>query len=201
MMKDLVINNSLNLIKSHNPNYNEEKMDEIKYGLVGLYLLITKTIIIFGLAIFLGIFKELLILTIFYSIIRMPSFGMHASSSTLCLIASASMFLGGAYFCSLINIPINIRLILSVICIILIFKNSPADTKKRPIINPKRRIIYKILSLIIAVVFTILIILIQNRLIVNCLLFALLYQTIMTAPTTYKIFNQSYDNYKKYIKV
>ena len=200
-MKDLVIDNSLNIIKKYHPNYSNVKMAEIEYGLVGLYLTSTKTVIIFGIAILLGIFKELLILTIFYNIIRSTSFGMHAANSIICLLTSSAMFLGGAYLCSILIIPINIRIILSMLGIILIFKNSPADTKKRPIINPKRRQIYKIISTIIAIIFTLLIILLQNNLIINCLLFALIYQAIMVSPTTYKIFNQSYDNYKNYIKV
>ena len=200
-MKDLVINNSLDLIKKYNPDYTDEKIAEIEYGLMGLYLTITKTIVIFAVAIALGIFKELLILTIFYNIIRLSSFGMHASSSLICLVTSASMFLGGAYLSSILIIPINIKIILGIIGTILIFKNSPADTKKRPIINPKRRRIYKIISTIISIVFTILILFIDNNLVANSLLIALIYQVIMTAPTTYKLFNQSYDNYKNYIKV
>lgn len=200
-MRDLVIDNSLDLIRKYNPNYNDEKMAEIKYGLIGLYLTITKTIVIFIVALFLNLFKELLILTIFYNIIRIPSFGMHASKSWICWIASSLMFLGGAYLCLILDISINIKVILSIIGTVLIFKNSPADTKKRPIINSKRRMTYKIVSLIVALIFTILIIFLNNNLIVNCLLFSLIYQAIITAPTTYKIFNQPYDNYKNYIKV
>ena len=48
----------------------------------------TKTIIICIIAACLGILKELIIFTLIYNFIRMPSFGMHASNSTWCLIAS-----------------------------------------------------------------------------------------------------------------
>ena len=198
-MKDLVINNALGLIKNTHPEYGNEKIEIIEYGLVGLYLFITKTIVIFAVAILLNIFKELLIFTIIYNIIRMPSFGMHASKSWICWIASSIMFLGGAYLCSILSIPINIKVIMGIIGIILIYKNSPADTEKKPIISPRRRMVYKTISTLIAITFSILAIILQNDLWSNCFIFALIYQTIMTAPTTYKIFNQPYDNYKNYI--
>ena len=49
-MKEVFINNSMNLIHKYYPNYSEEKLAELKYGLLGLYLMITKSIIIFGIA-------------------------------------------------------------------------------------------------------------------------------------------------------
>ena len=67
-MKEVFINNSMNLIQKYYPNYSETKLAELKYGLLGLYLMITKSIVIFGIALYLGIFKELLIFTIIYNI-------------------------------------------------------------------------------------------------------------------------------------
>jgi len=59
-----------NIIKQY-PNYPKEKIDEIMYGIEGIYMLITKTIIIFILAMILGIFKELLYLLISFNFIRL----------------------------------------------------------------------------------------------------------------------------------
>ena len=53
-MKKMIINYAMNLIEK-NGNYNEEKLSIIKYGLEGLYLTITKLIIIFLLAYLLNI--------------------------------------------------------------------------------------------------------------------------------------------------
>lgn len=200
-VKDLIIDNSLNLIRSSRPDYSEEKIEEIEYGLVGLYITISKTIVIFIIAVLLGILKELIIFTLIYNVIRMPSFGMHASSSTWCLIASTTMFLGFSYLSTIISIPINIKIILGIIGIILIYKNSPADTEKRPIVNPKRRLVYKLISSIISVTFVILSLVIQNDFWSNCFILGLLLQCFMTAPTTYKLFGQPYDNYKTYTGV
>ena len=197
-MKDVFINNSMNIIKKYYPNYSEEKLSELKYGLLGLYLLISKSIIIFGIALYLGIFKELLIFTIIYNVLRAPSFGIHASKSWICLISSTVIFILSSYLSVSISIPINIKIIFGIIGIILIYKNSPADTSKRPIIDPKRRHTYKLISTIIAVIFVIFSLIINNRFLSNSFIFALLIQCIFTSPTMYKICGEPYDNYKRY---
>lgn len=197
-MKEVFINNSMNLIHKYYPNYSEEKLAELKYGLLGLYLMITKSIIIFGIALYLGIFKELLIFTVIYNILRAPSFGMHASKSWICLVSSASIFILSTYLSAKISIPINIKIIFGIIGILLMYKNSPADTAKKPIVSPKRRRIYKTVSTLIAIIFVIASIVIDNNFLSNSFILSLMLQNIMVAPTTYKIFGATYDNYKSY---
>ena len=197
-MKEVFINNSMSLIQKYYPNYSEEKLAELKYGLLGLYLMISKSIIIFGIALYLNIFKELLIFTIIYNILRAPSFGMHASKSWICLVSSASIFILSTYLSINIHIPINIKLIFGILGIIFIYKNSPADTKKKPIISPKRRRIYKTISTIISIAFVITSLIISNNFLSNACIFSLLIQCIFTSPTMYKICGEPYNNYKNY---
>ena len=197
-MKAIFINNSMSLIKKYYPDYSDVRLEELKYGLLGLYLLISKSIIIFGIALFLGIFKELLIFTIIYNILRAPSFGMHASKSWICLVASTTIFIFSTYLSANTSIPINIKIIFGIIGIMLIFKNSPADTKKRPIVSPKRRKIYKYISTVIAIFFTIASIIISDKFLSNSFILALLIQCVFTSPTMYKICGEPYDNYKSY---
>ena len=197
-MKEVFINNSMNLIHKYYPDYSEERLAELKYGLLGLYLMITKSIIIFGIALYLGIFKELLIFTVIYNILRAPSFGIHASKSWICLVSSATIFILSTYLSVNIVIPINIKIIFGIIGIILIHKNSPADTAKKPIVSPKRRRIYKLISTVIAIIFAIASIVVDNNFLSNSFILSLILQNIMVAPTTYKIFGEPYDNYKSY---
>lgn len=197
-MKELVINNSLNLVKRQYPDYDDEKIAVIRYGLEGIYLTISKTIIIFLIAYFLGILKELIIFTLIYNVIRMPSFGAHAPSSAICLVASTTIFILSTYLCMVISISIWLKLLLGTIGIVIISKNSPADTAKRPIINKKRRLCYKIISTVIAIIFVILSITIQGNFISNSLILGLMIQSMMTSRITYKLFGQTYDNYKNY---
>lgn len=198
-MKEAFINNSMNVIQKYYPNYSDVKLEELKYGLLGLYLMITKSIIIFSIAIFLGVFKELLIFTVIYNIIRASSFGMHASKSWICLVASTSIFILLTYLSLNVTIPINIKLIIGIIGIIFMYKNSPADTAKKPIVSLKRRKIYKTISTLLAIIFVICSLIIDNNFLSNSFILSLVLQNIFISPTTYKIFNEPYNNYKTYI--
>ena len=197
-MKEAFINSSMNMIQKYYPNYSEVKLAELKYGLLGLYLMISKSIIIFSIAIFLGIFKELLIFTVIYNIIRASSFGMHASKSWICLVASTSIFILLTYLSLNVTIPISIKLIIGIIGIIFMYKNSPADTAKKPIVSLKRRKIYKTISTLLAIIFVICSLIIDNNFLSNSFILSLVLQNIFISPTTYKIFNEPYDNYKTY---
>jgi len=197
-MKDLLINSSMNAIKKQYPEYSKEKLAEIKYGLLTIYLTFSKLIIISIVAILLGLFKEFIIFTAFYICIRMTSFGLHANKSWICLLTSTLSFILIPLMCKNIIIPINVIIILGIIGILLIYKNSPADTEKKPIVNPVRRRNYKIVSTLIAITMVISSIVINNAFLSNALIMALIMQCFMISPFAYKLFNLPYDNYKKY---
>lgn len=197
-MKKIIINRCINLIKKYN-DYDDTKIAEIKYGLEGIYLTISKLIVIFTLSIILGIFKEVIIYMCIYNIIRTTSFGLHATKSWICLVSSIILFIGIPYMCITIKIPIFIKVIIGVIGIIFMFKNSPADTYKRPIVSKRRRKKLKILSTFIAVIFLIMSLIIKDNYISNSFTFALIMQNGMISPLVYKIFKLPYNNYKDYI--
>ncbi len=197
-VRDLFISNSMNLIRKNKPNYTKEKLEELEYGLTGLYILISKSIIIFSIAYLLGILKELIIFTLIYNLVRLPSFGIHASKSWVCLVVSTSLFIGLTYICTILNVNIVLKFILGLIGIIYMSKYSPADTEKRPIVNSKRRKVYKIISTIMATILVIVSVFVDNNFISNCCLFGLILQCAMISPITYKLSNQQYDNYKSY---
>ena len=74
----------MNSVKSKYPEYNQDKLDEIEYGLEAIYLTFTKLIVIFSIAYILGVLKELIILLFFYNLLRTTAFGMHAKKSWHC---------------------------------------------------------------------------------------------------------------------
>ncbi len=198
-MKKFIINRCMNYIKK-NTNYDNIKLKEIEYGLVSIYSTFSKMIIILLIAYILGIFKEVIIFSTIYNILRIPSFGLHANKSWVCLIISMTLFIGIPYLCMIFIIPTVLKIIISVFCVFLMFKNAPADTKKRPIINKKRRLKFKIISTILAIIFSILSLLINNQIISNYLIISLILQNIMISPITYKLFKQPYNNYMDFLK-
>lgn len=199
-LKKFIINHWMSIIKK-NKKFDNEKLNKIEYGLTGLYLTLSKLIIIIFISIILGIFKEMIIFLSLYNILRMPSFGIHATKSWICLLSSTIIFIGLPILCIHIKLSFILKICIGIVCIFLMLKNSPADTKKRPIVNPKRRIIYKTISTIFAIVYVILSIIIKNIFIANCLVFSLILQNILISPITYKIFNQPYNNYKEFLKL
>lgn len=196
-MKDLIINNTMNFISKYN-KYDDIKLEELEYGLVSIYLLVSKLIIIIILSLLLGIFREMIIFTLLYIPIRAVSFGLHASKSWICLLASTLTFIGVPILATYIETPIIIKSVIGIIVILLIFKNAPADTHKRPIISLKRRLFFKYLSVIFSIIYVCLALTIKNVFIANCLLMALITQCFLTSPTIYKLFKLPYDNYKNY---
>lgn len=196
-MKKNFLNYAIASIRK-NGDYTKEKLEEIAYGLEAIYLTVTKMIILFGMAAILNVVKEFVLLLIFYNIIRVNAFGLHASKSIYCLISSTLLFIGGTYLCKNIKIPFKIMFIVAIICVMCLFKYAPADTEKRPIINIKKRKRFRLLSTLSGIIYVILIILFRNYSIVNYLWLGLVEAVIMILPVTYKIFNLPYDNYKRY---
>jgi accessory gene regulator B len=197
-MKNKIINGCMTLIEQSNNDLSKKQKDKIRYGLEGLYLTITKLIIITIVAYFIGILKEYLILLVLFNGIRLFGFGVHAKKSSHCLISSLLFFIIFPLLAKIIYIPILLKKIIFIPLILLIGIYAPADTQKRPLKNKKKRFIYKILTIIIALIYMILSIYIKNNTISNCLIFSIIIQIIIINPITYKIFGVSYNNYKNY---
>lgn len=197
-MKKRFLKSIRSSIKKQYPSYSNDKLDEIMYGIEGVYLTITKTIIIFTLALILGIFKELLFLLIAFNFIRLFAFGMHANNSITCLIFSSVMFLGGAFLCKYLVINKMILYPLYLLILIIISIYSPADTVKRPLIKKKKRIRFKILSILVTVIFFIISLFIKDNLIINSLVIGSIIECILILPLTYKAFKMPYKNYVNY---
>ncbi len=197
-MKNKFLNFSLNLIKEKHKEIDEVKLDEIRYGLEGLYLTLTKFIIISTLAIILHVFYEMILLLIFFNILRRTGFGMHASKSSICLIASGLVFLILPYIAKYIILPIYMKSLLSIISILLIYKNTPADTIKRPLVNKRKREKFKFITTIKCIIMCFCTFVIEYEYI-NTLIFMGIYiEVFLTSPYMYKLFHLSYKNYLNY---
>ena len=197
-MKKLIINKCMELVTTYNKDLSQRDIDKIKYGLEGLYLTITKLILIIIVSIILGIWKETLLLILIFNGIRLTAFGVHAKRSIDCLVSSTLFFILFPIICIKLTIPLIVKIILFIPLTVLIGILAPADTEKRPLINKKKRKIYKILSIIISIIYMTIAIVIKNNIFSNCFIFAIVIQIIIMLPITYKIFGVSYNNYKTY---
>lgn len=196
-MRSKIINSIMDQIKKYN-NYDDIKLQEIKYGLETVYLTIVKTIIFILLAILLKTIKELLLFMLFYGIIRLTGFGVHAKKSLHCWISSILIFVIIPILIKYVTLNNYVIYLISIISIIILVIYAPADTPKRPLINKKKRIIYKVLTTLISLGYLITIVLIKNKIIINTLLYSLLLECFLVTPFMYKLFGVSYKNYKNY---
>lgn len=198
-MKEKFLDGSIQLITRYQ-KVQEGDISKLRYGLEGLYLTVTKMVVIFILSAILGIFKEIIILLIFFNIIRFTGFGFHAKSSVECLLISILSFVLLPFLLLHITISKNVMLVVGILGTIYLFFYAPADTIKRPLPNKKKRTIRKIITVITATVFTILSFLISNNTISVLLVTSIILEDMMVSPITYKIFKQPYRNYLTYQK-
>lgn len=198
-MKKVFLEKSLNLIKNYY-SYDDIKLQEIKYGLETLYITITKTVVIFALALLLNIFKELMIMMVFYGFLRLFAHGLHAKKSWQCWVTSVPLFLILPYLSTILFIPKEIYLILGTFITIMIYFYAPADTEKKPIVNKKRRMFFKITSTVISIIYLVLIYFLKNNTLINIIFSSMLVELVLISPLTYKIFNLKYNNYKTYLQ-
>ncbi len=196
-MKEVLLDNIINSIKKYY-DYDNNKLLEIRYGLESLYLSITKIIVILLISIVIKTTKELLLLFLFYGLLRLTGFGAHAKKSIHCYFTSIPLFVLVPYLIKTITINNYLLLIISVFSILLLSIYAPADTEKRPIL--KRRKIYKILTISISLIYLIIIIISNNTYIKNLLFFSILIETLLVLPITYKLLGVKYNNYKRYMR-
>ena len=194
-MKHLFLNYSLDFICKYH-SYSDFDKKKLIYGLEGIYLTITKLIILLLLSIVLHIFKEFVLITFLFNIIRYTGFGFHAEKSYQCLLLSIFNFILIPYLLLYITLKPAIVFSISVICISHFILFAPADTKKRPLINKKKRIIRKSLTVFIGLVYILIIILLNSKYWTSIILSVLIIEAIIVSPITYWLFGQPYNNYK-----
>jgi len=198
-MKKFVMNHAMHVVKGVYPNYDDDKLDEIRYGLEAIYLSLSKTIVILLVTLILGIFKEAVIVLLFFNFLRMFAFGIHAKKSWQCWISSSIMFIGIPYLCiytELSNIYYYIMISFSVLNFLLY---APADTVKRPLVKKHRRIKFKVLTLIVSLIYIILFFNTNDVFIKNVIVYTMLLEVVLIHPLTYRVFKLPYKNYERYV--
>lgn len=197
-MKKRFLNLSRTLIKKSNPLLDDIKLKEIIYGLENLYLSLTKLLIVLIIAFIIGIIKECLLFLLSYNFIRLFAFGMHASKSSICAILSLIIFITLPFLATIIEIPLLIKIIIASFCLITIILYAPADTHKRPLVNKQKRANFKYLSITVSLFYLIISFLTSSIFLANVLLLALLTESLLILPLTYKLFKLPYQNYLTY---
>ena len=199
-MKNVFVNHSLNYLKVN--NVCDSKQEKIfKYTLETLYSFITKSFGILLLSYILGTFKISLTMMVLYSLLRGFSFGIHATKNIYCWIVSLSVYALFPFLISQYDFSLYLIYSLFIFGVLANLLWSPSDTKARPLINKRKRITNKCISLLISIIYIISAILINNQNLKEIISIILLLNLICTCPLTYYLFNQPYNNYRFYKNV
>lgn len=198
-MKQFIINHSLQLVTDIYPDYDSSKLDEIRYGLEAIYLSLTKFVVILLVSLLLGLFKEAVILLFFFNGLRSFAFGIHATKSWMCWIASSLLFIGLPYVCLHLNMPLVIQYFVLAVTFICFLLYAPADTKKRPLVRKNRRIKFKLLTITVAVIYILLYFYTNSMFLKNVIMCSMLLESVLIHPLTYRVFKLPYKNYEGYV--
>ncbi len=196
-MKEMFLNNSLNLLKKHY-NYDSDTLDRVIYGLEVIYLSITKIVVILILSIIFNTFKETLLTIVFVNFLRKFAYGLHAKKSWHCYLSSSFAFVLLPYIFIIIKFNLIQRILISALTLISFVLYAPADTYKRPLINEKHRKELKIYTIIISLIYILLVFIFNDNYISNLILLSLIIQSFLINPFIYKLFDLPYNNYKSY---
>jgi accessory gene regulator B len=193
-LQDVIVDKALDFINK-NTKYDENELKKIRYGLEGIYLTITKIIIVLVIGVIFHTLDSVLLTLLFFNILRFFAFGLHAKKSYQCLILSIIQF---NILPLLFNYLFNNTLAIYIVFVIALFSFilfAPSDTVKRPLRNKKKRIIRKILVIITSFIYIYVAFNFIN--IRSAILSSLIIESFMINPLSYKLLGLPYNNYKK----
>lgn len=145
-------------------NVNEEQEQIIIYGAICLFQIIFAILWVMIAGLFFGVFYEALIFTIAVSIFRKYSGGAHASSSSRCIIIGTILAVAAGIFVDKILYTFNssavmiISMAFMIFAFIIVLKNAPVDSIKKPITNIEAREQFKRKSIFVIFIFSFIII-------------------------------------------
>ena len=196
-MKKIIIDKLITFI-TNNKQCTEKDIKIYRYGLETLYNLMTKTIVLLIITFFIKTIKQCLLIIMFYTLLRLFAYGIHANTSLGCWLTTLPIYIIGSLFIKYISVTKNIIWIMWVIYTLFVVLWAPADTKKRPLIHAKRRKRLKIEALIMCVVFYVFIWKISNPQAITAIGFSMLLESISICPLTYYLSGNRFNNYIYY---
>ena len=196
-MKNKILDTIIKNIKETN-NYDDKKLLEIRYGLETLYLSIFKLIIIIIISFFIHTTYYLCLLFAIYGLLRITGFGLHTKNSLQCWIFSITIFSLFPFLIKHLAINTTFLYIASLVLLILIIIYAPADTEKRPLINKKKRLVYKIITSIITIIYVLIMFITKNLILKKLLFFSIFLEVILILPISYRLLGLKYNNYISY---
>lgn len=144
-------------------NVDEDKEQIIVYGAISLLQITFAILWVIIAGLFFGVLYEALLFSITVNILRKYSGGAHASSPSNCIIIGTILAMASGLFIDKIFYKINMltAILMSTACIVFAFiivaKNAPVDSVKKPITNIELKKQFKKKSIIVLFIFSLII--------------------------------------------
>ena len=160
----------------------------LEYGIATMVLNLPKSVFLVIIAKKLGLMKPLLLVFLFYGIIRGFSRGVHAKTPLGCFIVGMANYLGITYFSRTITVPQKAYHAIYAYCAYVFYRYAPSGTEKNPMYKDQIKPL-KIRSLLTVIAYYI-IGLKKHGLIRNVMMLAVLSQSFSILPITYVLTKQ-----------
>ncbi len=185
-----------NRIRKEMPEIDDERAEVINYGLQNIIGEIPKIFLLFIIAFFLNMLKEVVFMFLVLTPYRGASGGFHLKTHLGCIIATTIFYCGTVFLSqNIILEEVTKYILIGIIWIfgmIMIKLYAPADTENVPILSKRDRRRKKIIAYISFTIALIVTIFIQNNTISNILLFGNFVQTLTITKLAYKLTKNKY---------
>lgn len=179
----------------------DRKIDEVRYGAYFLISALYKLPLMYMPSIIFGVFKDVIISSVIFSVLRFFAGGIHAKTHTGCAI-------GGNFVMGYLPILIaklvstigihnyiesQVRLLVFALAVALITLYAPADLESKPIYSEQRRKYFKVIAVML-VVFIYCMSMIVGTYYSMLITTAVLLEALSITPLAYKIFKNQHGN-------
>lgn len=187
----------------------DDEKDVLNFGVTRIVEDVPKYIIMLTIALLTNTIKELGLVFLIMVVYKTFIGGAHARTNLICLISSNITFFTPIIISKLIdinNVVLTVMYItIAIISLLVIYFIAPADTEEVPIINAKKRKMLKIKGFIsLTIIYTILILFINNSDIKEIVLFTILLIDIYATKPIYRLFKCKYsyesEEFKEYFE-
>lgn len=187
----------------------DDEKDVLNFGVTRIVEDVPKYIIMLTIALLTNTIKELGLVFLIMVVYKTFIGGAHARTNLICLISSNITFFTPVIISKLIdinNVVLTVMYItIAIISLLVIYFIAPADTEEVPIINANKRKMLKIKGFIsLTIIYTILILFINNSDIKEIVLFTILLIDIYATKPIYRLFKCKYsyesEEFKEYFE-
>ncbi|MGB3366637.1 MAG: accessory gene regulator B family protein [Acidaminobacteraceae bacterium] len=189
------INKITNYVVDNTKEKTEDEVEILKYGIEVIFMNISKLLVIYLLAFIFGYLIETIFITLIFGYIRSFASGIHVKGFVKCLTFSLAIFIFIIFTRGAFELPLIMKIMVSIALVTGIWIYSPADTEEKPYLDEENRKKLKRSAIIVSIIYTVIWTTSILGIYSNYFVSTLIAQLILIHPITYKVLGRRYKNY------